>query len=323
MNEDIYSLVMQKYRELRKEAEKNCIEEIDRLYAVHPKLKELNDSVFAAKSKVLRAGMKHLPEKEAFEKDLEDILLRKEQYIKENNIDTGVFTIKYTCPDCSDTGRLPDGSRCHCFADYFAQMRFGDEEMKILERENFTSFDSSIFPEVTKDGLEQRKQMEHIRSALESYCASFPNVPKKNIIISGLSGTGKSFLLNCITKAFYDRKVSVIKISAYKLISELFNLYISDSQGFNSELERLSDIDVLVIDDLGTELMKDNFTLNTLYFIFDRRIELDRATIVSTNLSPRQLEERYSDRIMSRLFNRRVSNSLLLNGTDVRVKPNA
>lgn len=162
--------------------------------------------------------------------------------------------------------------------------------------------------------------MERIRSVLEDYCNKFPNVEKKNMIFVGLTGTGKSFLLNCVAKALSDRQIPTIRVSSFRMVNKLFDSYISDSVDFNSEIERLCQIDVLIIDDLGTELMKENFTLNTLYYIFDRRFELDKATIISTNLLPKKLEEKYSDRIMSRLFNNRISLLIKLNGDDIRTR---
>lgn len=320
---DTYSLVQQNYFDLQRKAEKDCLDNIEKLYVKHPQLKEITSAISKTNSKLIRLSLKHEPVSAELENELARLKAQKLDYIEEHNIDMSIFKPKYACPDCKDTGKLPDGSRCHCFNDYYARFKFGNEEMKILERENFSTFRTDIFPELAEDGSEQRKTMEHIRDALTDYCNKFPEVPRKNILVSGLCGTGKSFLLNCCAKALSDRKFSVIKITSFKMMNDLFDLFISDSVGFNAEVERLCQVDVLLIDDLGAELMKDNFTLNTLFNILDRRFELDKAVIISTNLSVKKLEEKYSDRIMSRLLNKHTTNRILLKGIDVRVKPDA
>ena len=324
MAEDIYMLVQNKYMRLQRQAEQKCAEAIEAVYKQHPELKQITDETSSINSALIKASLKHLPEAEleSLKEQLLSLKQKRDDYMQKNNIDKSIFTPQYVCNDCRDTGKLDNGMRCHCFNDYYSQYKFGDADMKILERENFSTFDLSIFPEKTASGVNQRAQMEHLKAALEDYCEKFPQVPKKNIIISGLTGTGKSFLTNCIAKALDERMFSVIRLSSYKMINDLFDLYISDSTEFNAELDRLCRVDVLIIDDLGTELMKENFTLNTIYYLLDKRLELDKAGIVSTNLSPKKLEDKYSDRIMSRLFNSNTANTILLAGTDVRLKRN-
>lgn len=322
MAQDIYMLIQKKYLDLQKQAQTDCDRRIARLYAEYPELKNITDEVASANSRLIRATLKR--QNSAVIKELSDKLDKlketRENYIKLNNIDMSVFTPRFVCDMCKDTGKLPNGTRCTCFTDYYAQMKFAASDMSILERENFAKFDLSVFPENTANGIPQREQMERVKNALYDYCVNFPNVKKKNILISGRTGTGKSFLLNCIAKELSDRLFPTIRLSAYKMVNELFDKYIDDSTDFNSELERLCETDVLIIDDLGTELMKENFTHNTLYYIFDRRCELNNATVVSTNLNVKQLEEKYSDRIMSRLFNVRTTTAIQLQGSDVRIK---
>ena len=324
MAEDIYMLVQNKYMLLQKQAQQRSADAIEKMYKQHPYLKSITNETAKTNSALVKASLKHMPESEIslLKSRLDELKAEREDYITKNKIDRSVFIPQFTCKDCNDTGKLPNGHRCHCFNEYYSQYKFGAADMQILERENFSTFDINIFPEKTSSGINQRAQMEHLKAALIDYCEKFPEVPKKNIIIAGLTGTGKSFLINCIAKALNDRMCSVIKLSAYQMINDLFDLYISDSTEFNAELERLCQTDVLIIDDLGTELIKENFTLNTIYYMLDKRLELDKAVIVSTNLSPKKLEEKYSDRIMSRLFNSSTANTISLTGIDVRIKRN-
>ena len=322
MSQDVYTLIQNKYSELQKKARLECDESIARMYEAHPELKKLTDDISTVKSALIKATLKRRNkcELDELENELNALTARRNDYIAENSVDMNVFNPNYHCSACSDSGKLPDGTRCKCFNDYYAQYKYSSADMSILEKENFAKFDLSVFPEQTSNGIPQRQQMEKIKNLLQKYCNDFPEVQKKNILISGLTGTGKTFLLNCIARELCDRNVPVIRLSAYKMINELFDRYIDDNSDFNAELERLCETDMLIIDDLGTELIKDNFTHNTLYYILDRRCELNKAVIISTNLNVKQLEEKYSDRIMSRLFNARTTTAFQLQGADIRIR---
>ena len=322
MSQDVYTLIQNKYSELQKKARLDCDENIQRMYSLHPELKKLTDNVSTAKSELIKATLKrrNQSEIEALENELNRLTALKNDYIAKNNVDMSVFMPSYHCSACSDTGKLPDGTRCKCFNDYYAQYKYSSADMSILEKENFSTFNLEVFPETTPNGIPQRQQMEKIKNFLVKYCNEFPEIQKKNVLISGLTGTGKTFLLNCVARALCDKNVPVIRLSAYKMINELFDRYIDDNSDFNAELEKLCETDMLIIDDLGTELIKDNFTHNTLYYILDRRCELNKAVIISTNLNVKQLEEKYSDRIMSRLFNARTTTAFQLQGADIRIR---
>lgn len=322
MSQDVYTLIQNKYSELQKKARLDCDENIQRMYSLHPILKKLTDNVSTAKSQLIKATLKRRNQSEidALEDELNRLTALKNDYIAKNGVDMSVFTPSYHCSACSDTGKLPDGTRCKCFNDYYAQYKYSSADMSILEKENFSTFNLEVFPETTPNGIPQRQQMEKIKNFLVKYCNEFPEIQKKNVLISGLTGTGKTFLLNCVARALCDKNVPVIRLSAYKMINELFDRYIDDNSDFNAELEKLCETDMLIIDDLGTELIKDNFTHNTLYYILDRRCELNKAVIISTNLNVKQLEEKYSDRIMSRLFNARTTTAFQLQGADIRIR---
>lgn len=322
MPEDVYMLIQNKYRDLQKQAKEASDRKIAILYHDHPQLKSITDEISSLSGELIKLTLKRQPQSQIDELKtrIDELKALRQQYITDNNVDMSAFVPQYLCPECNDTGKLPNGTRCSCFSDHYAQIKFGTADMSILRRENFEIFDLNVFPEKAPNGTPQREQMAHLKSAMEDYCNTYPEVAKKNILISGKTGTGKSFLLNCIAKALSDRGIPVIRLSAYKMINELFSKYIDDSTDFDAELERICETEVLMIDDLGTELMKENFTHNTLYYILDRRAELAKATVISTNLNVKQLEDKYSDRIMSRLFNTRTTNAIQLSGADIRLR---
>ena len=317
MTDDIHAQIQKTYAQLRQAARDACDRSIAELYQSHPLLQELTQAVTETKSALIKAELHHAPkqETERLQKELETLSAQRNEYIENHQIDMNIFRPAYSCTDCSDTGKLPDGTRCHCYTEHFARLRFSAEDASVLDRENFSTFDETVFP-----AGPQRDTMVALRDRLEKYCRNYPDVKNRNITIMGQAGSGKTFLLNCMAKALMDRSFSVIRLSAYKMMNELFSLYISDNGEFDSVLERLCTVDVLIVDDLGTELRKENFTLNTLYYLFDRRAELQKALLVSTNLTPEHISQLYSERLLSRLINAGTTASVRLTGTDVRLK---
>ena len=316
MTEDIYARIQKTYTELQQTAREKCREAIEALYREHPQMEALTQDVVQANSDLIKAQLTHAPAErlQVLEAALEDASARRSKYVADNAIDMAVFDPVYACADCRDTGKLADGSRCHCFTEHFARLSFSTEDVSVLDRENFSAFDETVFPEG-----KQRETMLALKNRLEKYCAAFPDVKNKNITLMGQPGVGKTFLLNCVAKALTDRSFSVIRLSAFKMMNELFSLYLRDNDEFDAVLERLCTVDVLLVDDLGTELRKENFTLNTLYYLIDRRAELQKALILTTNLSPERISELYSERLFSRLINTTNTAAVRLTGSDVRL----
>jgi len=162
--------------------------------------------------------------------------------------------------------------------------------------------------------------MERIRDELLLYAEQFPNNVRHNILFTGKTGLGKTFLLNCLAKAVLDKGYTVLKTTAYNLFDQLFQSALQKA-GTDWDLKHKTfGADCLMIDDLGTETLRNNYTAETLFNILNERCLQGRHTLLSTNLSLTELKDRYSERVTSRLFD--VGETLLVRfmGEDLRLK---
>ena len=142
----------------------------------------------------------------------------------------------------------------------------------------------------------------NILNICEGFAFNFDVNSKDNLLFYGETGTGKTFLANCIAKSLLDKGKIVIYQTAFKLLEILEDLRF----GKNSNRDKynlLFEADLLIIDDLGTE-MTNTFTNTELFNIINSRLLSNKKMIVSTNLSPKEIMDRYDDRIFSRLFSK-------------------
>lgn len=211
----------------------------------------------------------------------------------------------YTCKLCKDTGYI-EQEKCKCFMSHVIDGLYLQSNLKnILEKENFDTF---VLEYYSKD-IPSDKQISPydniqkilVRSKEFINCFDDTNVPMQNLLIYGETGMGKTFLTNCIAKALLDNGHSVLYLSANELFEQVLGEYLMHQK---MELEDLYkyvyNSELLIIDDLGTELT-NNFVLSQLFEIINRRHNSGLSTLISTNLSMKQLRDKYSERIMSRI----------------------
>ena len=198
----------------------------------------------------------------------------------------------YTCLDCHDTGYI-NGQKCHCFKQAIINTVYSQSNIReILSRENFA---------VTN---------------CHDFIDNFENKPK-NIFFYGNTGVGKTFLSNCIAKELLDAGYSVIYFTAFQLFDILSKGVFEKDADAIAAHQNIFDCDLLIIDDLGTEL-SNSFTTSQLFLCVNERILRQKSTIISTNLNLEQIAEIYSERTLSRISSN--YSFIKLFGDDIRIK---
>ena len=224
------------------------------------------------------------------------------------------------CKLCRDTVYVgePIREQCVCLKRAVMNKLYQNEGLQGLERENFHTFDESIFPDVILEGRKnsQRGYIRRIRQICEEYANSFSPVQGKGVLLMGKSGLGKTFLMHCIAQRVLERGYSVVVISAYKLM-ELMRRFQFNGEG-EGQVQDLLSCDLLCIDDLGSEPMLRGVTVSALYHIINERRNAGKSMVVTTNCSSDDLYEKYDDRIGARLTDPGRMQIIEFVGDDVR-----
>ena len=207
------------------------------------------------------------------------------------------LAVHYTCGRCRDTGYL-DGvpaKMCQCLEKNISRLISGiDADTPVFE-----SFDEASLPlaEVAP-GVTQRQWMSGVKQLCLEFADTFPNPEKQNLMLTGEAGLGKSFMLNCIANRVSARGYEAKLINAYTLNETMRSRHFHQEEEM-SEFDSLVSCPLLLIDDLGTEPMLRNITMEYLFILINER--QSKNTVIATNMTPVQIKDRYGERIMSRL----------------------
>jgi DNA replication protein DnaC len=252
---------------------------------------------------------------------INDCLSRQLSLLTEAGYPEDYLALTYTCPDCHDTG-LIGTQKCHCFKQAMVDLLYSQSNIHdVLKKENFDTFDMNFYS-TQKDrrlGISPRENMQSIVTTCKDFIAQF-DTHARNLLFYGDTGVGKTFLTNCIARELLDTSHTVIYLTAFHLVDILqtntFGQDDLDDSGENM-FDYILDCDLLIIDDLGTEL-NNSFVTSQLFLCINERLISRKSTIISTNLSLDELQNEYSERIFSRL----VSNYeiMLILGDDIRIK---
>jgi DNA replication protein DnaC len=323
------SVTQSKYNEIIREYDKKKLnihyEKSRRLKEVYdkvPRIKEIDDeisslSVATAKSMLL-ANDNQLA-LASYKSKMEDLKREKERlYIA--HFPANYLEPDYECKDCKDTGYI-GSDRCHCFKNKIIEVLYEQSNLKdILSKENFDTFNLRLYKPDVIDHATGTNSLENISRAItvaKEFINNFGTV-SDNLFIYGATGVGKTFLTNCIAKEIMDASHSVVYVSAIKLFDILANnAFNRDSSDDREIYANIFQCDLLIIDDLGTELI-NSFTSSQLFNCINERYLNKKSVIISTNLSLSEIREHYSERVFSRI----TSNYTLLKifGNDLRIQ---
>ncbi len=288
-------------------------------YARYPRLQEIDRELQMTMAQLMAATLRRGEDPaEAIAQIREKNLAlqqEREWILEAGDFEEGYLDDAPVCAKCGGTG-YEGNQMCSCLRELCRQ-----EQKKELTsllgsgRESFDSFRLDVYSDLydEKLGVSPRKLMQSNFNICRRYAQNF--TPQAgNLLFSGATGLGKTFLSACIARQVADRGYSVVYETAIRLFSDF------ETEKFGGEEHRgLSRkylaCDLLIIDDLGTE-MTTQFTISALYNVVNTRMMDNRATIISTNLAPEALEGRYSPQIASRVLG--TYRLLKFAGSDIR-----
>ena len=291
-------------------------------YSLVPRIREIDirlrktmaqavQAVFSSGGDVQQAMERVKHENLALQLEREELV---NEYFEEGYLDDSPI-----CDRCGGSGYV-GSNMCECLAELCRQEQ--KKELSLLSggKENFSQFRLEYYPDrIDREwGVSIRTIMEKSYQTCRRYAMTFSE-RADNLLFSGGTGLGKTFLSACIARAVADRGYSVAYESAPHLFTKLERARFNGDEEAQKQAEKYSTYDLLIVDDLGTE-MGGQFTTSALYTLINDRILNGKPTIISTNLNTEDLARRYSPQIASRLNGSFLRVPFL--GDDIRVKKN-
>ncbi|MCY6353695.1 ATP-binding protein [Clostridium sp. ZS2-4] len=313
--------ILKMYDNIRTYEEKALKNRRKEIYDKFPLLSELDKKINTLCVQLATSSFKSIENREEFLKNLKeqitDLRIQKSEFLVSHGYDMDYLNLQYRCKKCKDTGFIGT-TRCACYKPKLVKLYYKDSELsQLLKNNNFNNFKYNYYSSNrTNDNMKSpRKNIEEIVKISMYFIETFSH-SKDNLLFYGNSGTGKTFLTNCIAKELLDRGYLVIYKTAEELIKNLREIRLENNQDLEG---LLVDCDLLVIDDLGTEQI-NNFSKTELFNLLNTKLLKGKKMIISTNYTIEGLSKTYSERITSRLF----GNFTLCKfyGEDIRVKIN-
>lgn len=318
MDKQIYDALMDSYR-LRQEQNRRIEQgRKDEVFAAHPDVEMLclkrHSMIIGAVRSVFTAS----PE------NLEQQMLEYNKQIRELLVKYGYapdyLAPVYECEKCEDTGLVGEvlKTECECFRKkYMAAVNRKSDSG--IPSHTFENFDLNRFPDTPLNenpAVTQRRYIALLKQKCEEFANQYPDGAQKNLLLYGGSGLGKTYLMHCVMNRQTELGKEVVYVTAYQLLNDLRSNYFRPGTADTSVYENA---DLLLIDDLGMEPLFENVTVESIFNLFNVRTMKGLGTGISTNLTPVELKQRYTERFVSRLLDVHLCMQLPFYGQDIRL----
>ncbi len=294
-------------------------EKTQKIYKIIPEIKDIDAKLSSLGISLTKVVMNGGDSADAIGKLKEESMklnMRRCELLVEKGYPVDYLDIKYECSVCNDEG-VVNGRRCECFINKLKEEAFKSANLPvIMDSQSFETFNLDYYPD--DDGDPSSKEiMSYVLKICRNYTENF-NESSKNLLFTGGTGLGKTFLSSCIAKELIGKGVSVYYQPAYKIFPLFEQIKFNEEFDENAkmQIDFIRNFDLLIIDDLGTELVT-TYTAEVLFDLINTRFNENKKTIISTNLSLTELKDIYSERVSSRI----IGNYLMLKfaGNDIRL----
>lgn len=303
-----YGSIMDQYDRTRMKNQRILDQRTEALHKEIPELEELQGQIIQLSFQQARNELLQPEQAQStaarYTRHMQALFEKKQALLEEHGYPKDYLSPVYTCPDCHDTGYI-DGRPCHCLTKAQADFLYANANLSdILLEENFDTFDSEYYDDTTVNdnlSLTPKENINKLKDICLDFIKHFDDA-YDNLIFYGPTGVGKTFLTHCIAKELLDTGHTVVYLTSLQLFDILEKGRFGkdeESEQIRTKTDYLIHSDLLIIDDLGTELT-NSFTISELYHFIEERHLQQKSTILSTNLTFQELLNRYGERIFSR-----------------------
>lgn len=266
-----------------------------------PELSDLESKLMKQGTRLLSCVLNRGKDFDEIKASIQKLQSEKAELLKKNGFSEDYLDDIHSCTMCKDTGFI-DGRRCQCLKNLILKHTGENSNLTEHMREHtFESFDRSLFANQGEDSQKTLKIMQIVCDKALKFSESFDETGE-NFLIMGNAGTGKTYITSCIGNRALERGKTVYYQTAFKLFEILENAKFHKTEEDVSEIVKyIYNVDLLIIDDLGTEFTTQ-FTSAALFDIINSRIISKKSTIISSNLGFEELSNIYSQRITSRFL---------------------
>lgn len=305
-------MLERQYEIKRNQADALFIAEKKAVYNKMPKLAEIDSAI--TKLGIQTAKLSLSPnsvEKDAQIKKLQnEIILLKQQ--KQKILDDSNINLvpKYSCSKCNDTGYILNNGlseMCSCMKQQLLNEAYNKSNMNTLQNETFEELDLTLFSNTAnidkyKSELSPQENIKKIIDISKNFISNFENIKQKNLLFTGTTGIGKTYISSCIANEMIEKGYTVLYQTSPVLLDSIFTYKYNNNDNLKGLYDNLFNVNLLIIDDLGTENLTSAKFTEIFTILNARLLTKNTKTIISTNLSLEELNKMYDSRILSRLI---------------------
>ena len=317
-----YDSIMRQYDETQLRHRRELEERREEVYAALPRMAELDEE--AASLSMQRAMKLLFPDASgpdladsAFRAAMDELREERSALLQAHGWPADYLEPAVDCPRCSDTGYIGN-EKCSCFRQKELDLLYARSNLRdVLSEDTFSRFSLDYYSDKPDgSGSSPKNDARHALETAHAFVDNFGSGDPAGLCFYGSVGVGKTFLTHCIAGELLARGYSVLYQPSYELFETLGTYRFSSEHEMKEAHDVVFSCDLLIIDDLGTELT-NAFTASQLFLIMNDRALRKKATVLSTNIPPEAFADTFSERVSSRLLG---SYKLLrLSGTDIRM----
>ena len=296
---------LQQFEEDRQAREERFQARRESIFRRQPRLRQIEEELGSTMSRIITSALRHGtdpgPAVEVLREENLRIQEEKRQLLNQMGLPQDCLDEKPACALCGDTG-YRNGQVCRCLRQYYAR-----EQQKELSRmldlgsQSFDTFSLDWYPQEydSSFGSSARENMEKVYDICADYAHQFGKRPG-NLLLFGAPGLGKTFLSAAIAREVSGNGWSVVYDTAGRIFQRFEAQKFTREEDAGDDVDRVLNCDLLILDDLGTE-MTTAFVQSALYQIVNTRLMEKKSTILNTNLMPGEIARRYSPQLASRI----------------------
>lgn len=311
MSTTLLNDILKEYEKIRIDNSRLLEKRKAQLFSEHPEIGDIVDAITNLSIQNVKLTLLN-PSSQEIEKNkiqLKNLSNKKIELLNKFNKSNDYLNPIYTCPLCKDTGYVTDENYKSTMCSCLKQKLYDKDFNKVkISNQNFSFFNENLYSDEINEKkyftpVSPRENILDIKSAVEDFIENFDDLTKKNLIFTGGTGLGKTFLSNCIVNELLKKGKTVMYQTAPVMLDSLIaDLFSKPGESKNLSEDLLS-VDLLVIDDLGTETM-NSMKFTELYKIINTRLLSQNGkttkTIISTNLDLKSMLKVYDERLISR-----------------------